>query len=194
MYILHEELHWVVTIVKVYIDIFKDICLRVIILLAIGGLEALQEFPTEHSSVIVSAYLATIVLPLLLGSMMLAVNRNHQEESPGTLKKDQDMALHPQSVISESTYFTKWHQNEQRGDQEVYKRKFPWKKLKKAFGKDKMLPIQYTHFQSQNLRFKQSTKSYFKQQCCFCQWLTRQLQQGSKAFLAKKVFLLLVYL
>ena len=36
----------------------------------------------------------------------------------------------------------------------MYKRKFPWKKLKKAFGKDKMLPIQYTHFQSQNLRFE----------------------------------------
>merc|ERR1711983_272479 len=63
-----------VTIISQYSDIFKDIYLLSILSKVNGGLKTLYEFPWKFSSMIIICFGTTIVCPLLISSIQLAMS------------------------------------------------------------------------------------------------------------------------
>ena len=75
--ILKRLLQNTATLVKIEImfaDVMKDLCLTILMLGLIGGPRAIIDLPTNFGSAIVGVMFASIVLPMLLGSLHLAVN------------------------------------------------------------------------------------------------------------------------
>ena len=64
-----------------YVDIFKDVYLLMIIFITIGGFRALILFPTKMTSVLVYCLCGSIVLPILISSLGLALQRIEDEKS-----------------------------------------------------------------------------------------------------------------
>ena len=65
------------TLVKIevkFIDIMKDLCLTILMLRLIGGPQAIIDLPNNFGSVIVGVMFLSIILPMLLGSLHLAMN------------------------------------------------------------------------------------------------------------------------
>ena len=62
------------TIVAQYSDIFKDIYLLSILIQINGGVRTLYEFPWKFSSIIIICLTTTIVVPLLISSIQLAIS------------------------------------------------------------------------------------------------------------------------
>ena len=59
-----------------YVDLFKDIALSILMLNAVGSFQSVWEFKTEFSSVIVLTMFSSVVVPLVLSTLHLVVNRN----------------------------------------------------------------------------------------------------------------------
>ena len=78
-------LRWLVVKAKrisaVYVDLFKDLFLGVSILLLMGGIPALIFFPAKMTSVVVICIFATIIIPMLLSSVILAIERIQEAEN-----------------------------------------------------------------------------------------------------------------
>ena len=75
-----------------FADIMKDLCLTILMLGLIGGPRAIVDLPTNFGSAIVGVMFASIVLPMLLGSLHLAVNNfnmfyDASSKSISTLRK-----------------------------------------------------------------------------------------------------------
>ena len=73
-----EILGTTVGIIKVeakYVDMFKDIALSILMLEAIGGYQAIIDFPTNFSCVIAMLMFGSIIIPLFLSTLHLVVNR-----------------------------------------------------------------------------------------------------------------------
>ena len=70
---------WILTkirkICRVYVDMFKDGVLTASILFIMGGITSLTLFPMKMTSVVVFCLMASIIIPILLGSIDLAINR-----------------------------------------------------------------------------------------------------------------------
>ena len=62
------------TIINQYSDIFKDIYLLLILVKINGGVSTLYEFPWKFSSMIIMCMATTIVVPLLISSIQLAIS------------------------------------------------------------------------------------------------------------------------
>ena len=60
-----------------YIDLFKDIFLSIEILNAAGNMESVWSFPTNLSSIVVMMMFASILIPLILSTLHLVVNRRN---------------------------------------------------------------------------------------------------------------------
>ena len=58
-----------------YVDMFKDIALSILMLEAVGGYQAIIDFPTNFSSVIVMLMFGSVIIPLFLSTLHLVVNR-----------------------------------------------------------------------------------------------------------------------
>ncbi len=65
----------VIKVVSIYIDLFKDTALSIVILQAVGSLGSVWELHTNFSSVIVITMFSSILIPLLLSTLNLVVNR-----------------------------------------------------------------------------------------------------------------------
>ena len=58
----------------VYIDITKDTLITVTLIILTGGVDSLIEFPTVFTSVVVFSFIGSIIIPLVLSSVQLAVS------------------------------------------------------------------------------------------------------------------------
>merc|ERR1719318_2213886 len=69
-------MRWLLRKVKevstIYIDLSKDFLLVISITMAIGGISSLIDFPTKLTSIVVFCFLASILFPLLMSSLLLA--------------------------------------------------------------------------------------------------------------------------
>ena len=66
-------------ILQCYVDILKDTYLLMTILVVIGGPSALILFPTKMTSVVVYCLFVSIVLPMFVSSVDLALDRIQDE-------------------------------------------------------------------------------------------------------------------
>ena len=57
-----------------YIDMFKDSFLAITIMVAAGGFSTVWQFPTNFTSVVVLSFFASILVPLLMSSIHLAIS------------------------------------------------------------------------------------------------------------------------
>ena len=77
-------LRWLVVkarrISTIYIDLFKDLYLAVLIFVLIGGIQALTLFPTKMTSVVVICLLTSVFVPMLLSSIILAMDKIGQSK------------------------------------------------------------------------------------------------------------------
>ena len=64
-----------------YLDIFKDVYLLIIIFVTIGGFRALILFPNKITSVLVYCLWGSIFIPILVSSLVLALQRIEDEKS-----------------------------------------------------------------------------------------------------------------
>ena len=65
----------IVSILSHIIDIVKDSLLTLTLLIIIGGPIAIKEFPTNFSSAVVLCWMGTIIVPILLSSLHLALTK-----------------------------------------------------------------------------------------------------------------------
>ena len=79
-----EWLLWILKKIKetlsIYFDLFKDVYLLCIILITIGGFQALVSFPTKLTSVLVYSLSASIIIPIVFSSLSLALQRVEEEK------------------------------------------------------------------------------------------------------------------
>ena len=61
-------------LIFIFVDMYKDTFLAATILITTGGWKAVLDFPTNFSSVVVICMFSTIIIPLLLSSLHLAVH------------------------------------------------------------------------------------------------------------------------
>ena len=65
----------VIKVLTKYVDLFKDTFLTIVMLQAVGSFESVWQFKTNFSSVIVITMFSSILIPLLLSTLNLVVNR-----------------------------------------------------------------------------------------------------------------------
>ena len=63
-----------IKLLLIYVDMYKDTFLAATILITTGGWKAVWDFPTNFSSVVVICMFSSIIVPLLLSSLHLAVH------------------------------------------------------------------------------------------------------------------------
>ena len=84
-------LWWVLSNVRqcftIYLDIFKDFFIAIIIFTVSGGFIAMLTFPTKLTSVVFFCFIFTILLPLLISSHVLARDRI-QQLGPSATRKE----------------------------------------------------------------------------------------------------------
>ena len=84
-------LWWVLSNVRqcftIYLDIFKDFYIAMIVFTVSGGFIALFTFPTKLTSVVFFCFIFTILLPLLISSHVLARDRI-QQLGPSATRKE----------------------------------------------------------------------------------------------------------
>ena len=84
-------LWWVLSNVRqcftIYLDIFKDFFIAIIIFNVSGGFIAMLTFPTKLTSVVFFCFIFTILLPLLISSHVLARDRIQQLGPSATMKE-----------------------------------------------------------------------------------------------------------
>ena len=78
------ENFWILTkiikICRVYVDLFKDSVLTASIIFIMGGTASLALFPMKMTSVVVFCLMASIIFPMFLGSIGLAISRIQNSE------------------------------------------------------------------------------------------------------------------
>ena len=79
----------VAKLIAKYVDLFKDTALSIILLNAVGSFQSVWEFKTNFSSVIVLTMFSSVVVPLVLSTLHLVVNRNKilEEQTFSTRRK-----------------------------------------------------------------------------------------------------------
>ena len=72
-----------------YIDLFKDTALSIVMLEAVGGFEAIINLPTNFSCVVVTLMFSSILIPLFLSTLHLVINRKKimNEENSSRIRK-----------------------------------------------------------------------------------------------------------
>ena len=75
-----------ISIINCYVDLVKDIYLLFIIILTVGGPQALYHFPSKLGCILVFLLCGSIIFPLILSSCILAFQRIQEEEN--MLKKE----------------------------------------------------------------------------------------------------------
>merc|ERR1711978_362300 len=71
----------------IYLDIFKDFFIAMVIFAVSGGFIALWTFPTNLTSVVFFCFILSILLPLLISSHVLARDRIQQFGLSATRKE-----------------------------------------------------------------------------------------------------------
>ena len=76
-------------VIAKYVDLFKDTALSIILLNAVGSFQSVLEFYTNFTSVIVLTMFSSVVVPLVLSTLHLVVNRNKilEEQTFSTRRK-----------------------------------------------------------------------------------------------------------
>ena len=84
-------LWWVLSTVRqcftIYLDIFKDFFIALVVFTVSGGFIALWTFPTKLTSVVFFCFILSILLPLLISSHVLARDRI-QQSGPSSSRKE----------------------------------------------------------------------------------------------------------
>ena len=83
-------LRWVMkkvaNISAIYVDLFKDLYLGILILIIVGGLTSILTFPTKLTSVVVMATFTSVFGPLLISNLVLAIDRIEESKEDLSLQ------------------------------------------------------------------------------------------------------------